>query len=464
MSDPTPAAHGQGGSEAEELQRLGAGLLPVLARCLKTAAIYQLDNEAARKMVRETIAALQPLLAFKSPLRFQVIGQHAFINQTALRLKEVHFESLVTLKRIFEKLAIHELSLSEDVGEADLIEFLASFQRCLRSSDPSALRQERWARVGVRAVQTASHEKQEQVDLRQNVLRLYAQVVVDLKTAMEEIKRGAPRPPLNKLRQDMQGLVDHAGAYESLLVGLSRSNLERGEHAYHAASVAVLSLLLARRLGLDKKALVDVALAGVFHDLGRAELPEFTGAESSEGEYAAAARRVPLRTVLHLAAAGLQRESLERIVVAHEHTMPHKPETGPAPSVLARLVAVPCAFDLMTASAPPRPSLMPDHALRLMIDKGGSRFDPRILKLFVSTIGLFPVGTTVRLTGGQIAVVIDAPKDPSQYALPRVRVIREGKSPADYVVDLAQPGERLRVVCAVEASEERVNVTHFLFA
>jgi HD-GYP domain-containing protein (c-di-GMP phosphodiesterase class II) len=459
---PQPAA--QPPNELEEVQRLGTLALPIIVRCLKTAAIYQIDNDAVRKMIADTVASLQPLFNLKGTLRFQVIGQHAFLNQSALRLKETALESLTTLKRIFDKLGIHEVSFAEDLRETDLYEFLAAFQRHLRSADPGAIKQEKWARIGVRAVQTGSHERTEQIDLRQNVLRLYAQSVVDLKVAIDEVKRGSPRPPLNKLRQDLQGLVDHSGAYESLLVGLTRADLSRGDHAYHAAAVGVLALLLSRRLGLDKKALVDVGLAGVFHDLGRAELPEFTGSESAEGEYAAAAQRVPLRTVLQLAAAGLHRESLERIVVAHEHSLALAPERGPAPSMLARLVAVPCAYDLMTAPPPPRPPIMPDHALRLMVDKGGTRFDARIVKLFVATVGLFPVGTTVKLSGGQIAVVIEAPLDPAQASLPRVRVIREASGPADYVVDLAQPGEKLRIVGAVDAKQERVNVTHFLFA
>ncbi len=288
--------------------------------------------------------------------------------------------------------------------------------------------------------------------------------MVDLKIAVDEVKRGSPRPPLNRLRQDLQALVDFSFGHESLLVGLTRNDSTRGEHAYHGAAVAVLSLLLGRRLGVDKKALVDLALGGAFHDLGRVELPEFTGTESAEGEYAAAAQRVPLRTVLHLSAAGLHRESLERIVIAHEHTLPLAPERVPPPSPMARLIAVPCAFDLMTAPPPPRPALPPDQALRLLLDRCGTRFDPRIVKLFVATLGLYPVGTTVKLSGGQTAVVIDAPQDPAQVALPRVRVIRDANGPADYVVDLAQPGERLRVVAAVDAKQEKVNATHFLFA
>jgi len=60
------------------------------------------------------------------------------------------------------------------------------------------------------------------------------------------------------------------------------------------------------------------------------------------------------------------------------------------PGALARLIAVPCRFDLLTSAKPPRKPLAPDQALRLVQEQAGVRFDPLVVRLFVQTIGLFP--------------------------------------------------------------------------
>lgn len=70
-----------------------------------------------------------------------------------------------------------------------------------------------------------------------------------------------------------------------------------------------------------------------------------------------------------------------------------------------------------------------------------------------------------RLSGGQLGVVMDVPSDAAQAARPRVRVIQgAGRTKADYVVDLAEPGQRLNIVASLDSTESDFNVPHFFFA
>jgi len=58
------------------------------------------------------------------------------------------------------------------------------------------------------------------------------------------------------------------------------------------------------------------------------------------------------------------------------------------------------------------------------------------VRLFVQTIGLFPVGTTVRLTTGQLAIVLEVPKDAVNFGRPVVKSSRTTRA-VDYTLDLA---------------------------
>jgi hypothetical protein len=66
-----------------------------------------------------------------------------------------------------------------------------------------------------------------------------------------------------------------------------------------------------------------------------------------------------------------------------------------------------------------------DKALSYMMSQAGAKFDPVLLRLFANMIGVFPVGTVVRLASGRLAVVIAGPANPQLCHRPRVRPITD---------------------------------------
>jgi len=253
---------------------------------------------------------------------------------------------------------------------------------------------------------------------------------------------------------------------EAQLVGLTRFRRTDVDGGQHGAAVAVLTLLMARRLGLSRAQQIELALNGLFHDLGRGTAVPDLEQGFDRGAHELLARRGPLKTALRLLQRPLNPGQLERVVAAHECIQPAWGGQGQRSEGLAgRLIAVPCAFDLLTYPAPPHPGLPPDQALRLITKRAGSRFDPRVVRLFTAVAGFYPVGTLVRLSGGQLGVVMDVPADPALAARPRVRVIQgQGRTKADYVVDLADPGQRLTIVSSLDTAENDLNAPHFLFS
>ncbi|MCP3059124.1 hypothetical protein LXT21_10110 [Myxococcus sp. K38C18041901] len=77
-----------------------------------------------------------------------------------------------------------------------------------------------------------------------------------------------------------------------------------------------------------------------------------------------------------------------------------------------------------------------------------------MVRLFTSVAGSYPVGTRVRLSGGQLGVVMDVPSDAAQATRLRVKVIQgAGRMKADSVVDLAEPGLRPNIVASLDSTE-----------
>src|SRR5581483_11358269 len=105
-----------------------------------------------------------------------------------------------------------------------------------------------------------------------------------------------------------------------------------------------------------------------------------------------------------------------------------------------------CAFDLLIHPPPPMRRIRPEQAIRLVTEHAGAHFDRRVVKLFSALVGLYPVGSLVRLSSGDIAVVTTVPGDPTKAARPTVKVIESGGRQADHVVELAREGESLEIV------------------
>ena len=88
-----------------------------------------------------------------------------------------------------------------------------------------------------------------------------------------------------------------------------------------------------------------------------------------------------------------------------------------------------------------------EYCLRRMADWTNDHFDPRLFQAFVKSIGIYPVGSLVRLTSGRLGVVVE--QAPAALTTPVVKVFFSTKSdlriPAE-LVNLAAPGATEKIV------------------
>ena len=105
----------------------------------------------------------------------------------------------------------------------------------------------------------------------------------------------------------------------------------------------------------------------------------------------------------------------------------------------ARIVSVADAFEAMVSERPWRNSMIGYEAMRSILSDNQRRFDPEIVKIFIRSMGLYPVGSLVLLSDGSIGRVIGS----SEEAPLRPEVIilitssgREYKGDTGPVIDL----------------------------
>lgn len=103
----------------------------------------------------------------------------------------------------------------------------------------------------------------------------------------------------------------------------------------------------------------------------------------------------------------------------------------------SRIAMVADVYVAMTSPRPQRPAFPPYYAvLELLEETNAGRFDPDVMTGFLNTVSMFPLGSSIELTNGQIGTVLRA--NQGLYARPVVEVWNPGEPDKKTIVDLKE--------------------------
>lgn len=216
----------------------------------------------------------------------------------------------------------------------------------------------------------------------------------------------------------------------------------------HSVAVSALMIALARELRLNEEQTRQAGLAGLYHDVGKMAIPDDIlnkPAALSDEEF------IMMRKHSEFGHAILSRsKQIDEVcldVCLHHHEKidgtgyPHKMK-GSEISLFAKMGAVCDVYDAITSNRPYKAGWEPGVSLHRMAQWTG-HFDQDILKAFVKCIGIYPIGSLVKLKSGRLAVVID--QSEASLLTPVVKVIFSTKSKLRIqpeIVHLAKIGGR----------------------
>jgi len=200
--------------------------------------------------------------------------------------------------------------------------------------------------------------------------------------------------------------------------GLMRCKLKNEAVFRHALSVSALMVALADRLKLPAQDIHNCGLAGLLLDIGVNYLPQ--ASDPPGGDYRNLEARVWQSHVLlgHRALRNdgdLPQLVLDACLFHHERMdgrgFPQACQGEEIP-VVARMAAICDSLDFLLSPSDRTAALDPAAAIETMKADAGA-YDPEILRVFIETLGLYPVGSFVTLSSRKLAMVIDEDrKDP----------------------------------------------------
>ncbi|PTD96455.1 HD-GYP domain-containing protein [Pseudothauera lacus] len=231
------------------------------------------------------------------------------------------------------------------------------------------------------------------------------------------------------------------------LISLARLKTADDYTYMHSVAVCALMLALARQLGLDEAQTRQAGLAGLLHDLGKALIPNEIlnkPGKLSDEEFEIIKGHPAAGHQLLVEGSGADAVVMDVCLHHHEKVdgsgYPHHLKADQI-SLFAKMGAVCDVYDAITSNRPYKAGWDPAESIRRMVEWSKGHFDETIFQAFVRSVGIYPVGSLVRLESGRLGVVME--QGSKSLLQPRVRVFYSTRADAHIVpeiVDLARPG------------------------
>lgn len=249
---------------------------------------------------------------------------------------------------------------------------------------------------------------------------------------------------LTKLADNVENIISDIMNNSELQLSLSDLSAMDEYTFTHSVSTTVYALLIGYGLKYSRKKMSSLAMGTLLHDIGKIVLdPAIVYKEDTltQEEFQYVKKHVDCGYEL-------LKDSYNIPLMAKEIALNHHEKLdgtgyprglkGDEINEFARISAIADVYDALTSDRCYRKKWPTYKAVDFLIENSGTKFDPDLVRIFLQRIAVYPNGSMVRLSNGQIALV----KEQNRFTplRPVVRVItdEEGNSIEHYVVDLME--------------------------
>jgi putative nucleotidyltransferase with HDIG domain len=506
-------------------EKLGTEFITSFYRLLKGTTLYDRKSVVMDRLTQECLRVVNRIIQSEVILLLKIARDHFFFNNTRIIASTEKFLLFKAFRREMRKRRIGGIEFSEAVtGEylKDLAYLLSGLEENNENNYLSVekqLEQRNIESIGVGALELLKDEEIDGDSEGQNKYskEVYFRCIDLVREVVENIHQQKPLP-IRKAKRLIQNAVNAILQNDSTLLGLANTK-NYGEYAFnHSVNVAIYAMALGQRIGVPKKHLSHLGMAGLFHDIGKTKIPEeiLNNAEKLSPEERSIMRSHPVigaEIIMKMKEWGeLSARMMEGAFEHHlgydltgypkitqkkkitlfgriiavadfydalvrpraQHRFPYVSEkiVGMMLEQTGKDIDIIAAADFYDALVRPRAHhrfpYVSEKIVGMMLERSGKDIDPAIAKVFIHMIGVFPLGTLALLNTNEMGIVTQVQEDAELIDRPLVCLIyySDGEYRKEKVVDLAErdqmSGEfRRSIVKTLDPNEYNINVAEF---
>jgi putative nucleotidyltransferase with HDIG domain len=398
-------------------------LLRRIASGVRSAQLYAPDHPLVTRNMEGLIAILRQLHQQHPSLVIGVVGTELVVADTPLPKVSVGMPELI---RRFSDHHVERIAFERGVTQEELVTLIQKLARLGGKAVVDAEKDLSSPHIKVGRLKAEERRDDGIASDMEAIRQLYSQAVMAAETVWESAERDGT-PDLPAAVQAVEGLSDAISQNRTALVALTAMRNYDNYTFTHMVNVSILTMGQARALGIEGRLLREFGLSALMHDIGKVRTPkeilnkpdkltddEFVIMRRHVVDGAEILRRTPEMPIL-------------APVVAFEHHLRIDGTGYPfgakraTLNVGTMLCSISDVYDAMRSQRAYQQAHPTDRILAVLKRNDGTQFDRHLVRRFVQLLGIYPPGNLVRLTTGDIAVVLQV-HAPDPYH-PRVRVL-----------------------------------------
>lgn len=300
---------------------------------------------------------------------------------------------------------------------------------------------------------------------KRNILEAYNDAVDVVKETMNEIRMGKV-PQTKEIIRVTDEMTELVMTDRSAMIGLTMIKNYDNYLFNHSVNVSILAVALGQSMNHKKEDLHTVGIAALLHDVGKTGVAEDLIRKPSglSGEEWETVKQHPVLGSRIIERMEGLTELIARIIYEHHIRFDHSgyPRTESPLHPLSMIVTISDAYDALTTLRVYQRPYHPVEAIKVMNNLSGKHFDPDTLKAFIGMIGFYPIGTVVRLSTNDIAIVTKA--NPGDSLRPMVKVVFGGDGKQidkPYEMDLSARNSATAIVAPIDPLAKGFDMGHF---
>lgn len=445
----------------------------MLSAVMKNATLYPEAHPILLTAADRLLSKIEDLSAGRNEVAFFLVSGELFFEKISIPIDQ----ALSLLMEFFSSRAVGGIIFRPALTAEELIRFAALLNR-----EPALFTGARdindiILKADIHHIElhrVVLLDKQSGSDVKAGMKKaseIFREAVDAVKEMVKSVHRGKTLN-VRKMNSIVQTMVDSMLDNRDALLGLTNIKMYDEYTFAHSVNTSILAVSLGTYLAFEKPRIAALGVAGLMHDIGKVNVPpEIINkpGKLTEEEWEAI-KRHPVEGALMLAdTAGMSKLAMICAFEHHQHgdvrSYP-RIEGDVRQHPFTQILALVDAYEAMTAARVYYQAQMPvDLAIRILLKKRSAPFNAVLVKAFVNMMGIFPIGTLLKLDTGEIGLVVHQTADLMRPKLLLLTKFDGSEKEKRNEVSLIETtgGRYLRsIVGTIDPYAARINVKQYL--